>query len=273
MAPSQNNTVSDANRHELAGGTERDEEFNFIDGNIFLKVKDHVFFVHKFKLVKFRKIEEMVLSYKEILLDGSVEDFRNVLRVLYASFESTDYFRTDTRILKSVLRIATRYDYPQLREFAIHQLNAQNLAALDYLNLARQFDVADWETRALDHLVARKEPITEAEAEIIGTKLFVATAARREERLSQREASFAPLGRKIDGTKSTQRVNPAKRRRSGNNANPFIVRTSLSLGDILRAATVRAGSVFQKGVHARRKGSAKQSSESVNGMFEVAQNR
>ncbi|KAG8693788.1 hypothetical protein FRC09_010296, partial [Ceratobasidium sp. 395] len=219
---SQNNTVYDANRHELAGSGERDEEFNFVDGNIFLKVKDHVFFVHKFKLVKFRKIEKMVLSYKEILLEGSVEDFRNVLRVLYASFESIDCFRTDSRILKSSLRIATRYDYPQLREFAIRQLDVQNLAALDYLNLARKFDVADWETRALDHLVTREEPITEAEAEIIGIKSFVATAARREERLSQRKASFAPLGRKIDGT--TQRVTPAKRRRGGDiaGANPFI---------------------------------------------------
>ncbi|KAG8779485.1 hypothetical protein FRC12_024209 [Ceratobasidium sp. 428] len=237
MAPSQNNTISDANRHENTDGAERDEEFNFIDGNIFLKVKNHVFFVHKFKLVKFRKIEKMVLSYEEIQLEESVEDFRNVLRVLYASFESTDRFKTDSRVLKSALRIATRYDCPQLREFAIHQLDAQNLAALDYLTLARKFDVAGWEARALDHLATREKPITEAEAEIIGMKSLVAMVARREERLSQREASFAPLGRKIDGT--TQRVTPAKRRRSGNNTNPFIVCTSLSPGNIPHAANVR----------------------------------
>ncbi|KAG8706180.1 hypothetical protein FRC09_002541 [Ceratobasidium sp. 395] len=241
MAPSQNNTVYDANRHELAGSGERDEEFNFMDGNIFLKVRDHVFFVHKFKLVKFRKIEEMVLSREEILLEGSVEDFRNVLRILYASFEKLDCFRVDTRVLKSALRIATQYDYLQLREFAIRQLDAQNLTILDYLTLGCKFDVVDWETRALDHLVSREEPITEAEAEIIGIKSFVATAARREERLSQRKASFGPLGRKID--ESTQHVTPAKRRRSGGNTNPFICRGGDSgiekVNHLLRVAAQR----------------------------------
>ncbi|KAG9125385.1 hypothetical protein FRC07_007812 [Ceratobasidium sp. 392] len=72
-------------RLSLLDGAERDTEFNFMDGNVYLKVENRVFFVHKFKLVKFQKIEAMVLSREEFALEDSIEDFRLALRALYAS--------------------------------------------------------------------------------------------------------------------------------------------------------------------------------------------
>ncbi|KAG8722509.1 hypothetical protein FRC09_006158 [Ceratobasidium sp. 395] len=159
-------------------GAEQDEEFNFVDGNIHLKVENRVFFVHKFKLAKLRKIKTMVLSHDEIMLEGSAGDFRSILRVMYTSFDSPVHFEVTPQVLISTLRVATRYDHPELRAFAIQQLETKCLPILDYLPLAREFDVQEWETQALDHLVSRDKPITEAEAEILGAKLFVATVHR-----------------------------------------------------------------------------------------------
>ncbi|KAG8685642.1 hypothetical protein FRC09_014618 [Ceratobasidium sp. 395] len=167
----------------LLDSAERDQEFYFLDGNIHLRVENRVFFVHQFKLVKFRKVEKMVMSHNEIILEGSMKDFQNVLRISYASFDSLVRFDPGTPALISALRIATIYDHPQLRAFAIRQLEAKRLRMLDYLRLARDFDVPDWEKSALNYLVSRESPITEAEAEILGTKLFVAIVIRREDML------------------------------------------------------------------------------------------
>ncbi|KAG9122854.1 3'-5' DNA helicase [Ceratobasidium sp. 392] len=167
-------------------GAERDQEFNFRDGNIYLKIENRVFFVHRFKLVHFRQIEQMVWDHDEIVLDGTVSDFQNVLRIMYTSFDSLVRFDPDTPALTSALRVATTYDYPELRAFAIRHLEAKKLPILDYLPLARDFGIVDWQERALDYLVSRDQPITEAEANILGTKLHVATTVRREERLIRR---------------------------------------------------------------------------------------
>ncbi|KAG8718813.1 3'-5' DNA helicase, partial [Ceratobasidium sp. 395] len=183
----------------LLDGSTRDEEFDFLNGNVSVKVENRIFCVHKFKLVKFHKIEQLVMSHEEIALEGSAEDFRNVLRILYASFESFTHFDPDTPTLISALLIATTYDYPQLRQFAIRQLEDKELYLFDYLRLARDFNVAAWEKPAVDYLISREEPITEAEAEMLGTKLFVSTVARREERLrgaslqGSTDSSVAPL--------------------------------------------------------------------------------
>ncbi|KAG9120072.1 hypothetical protein FRC07_004593, partial [Ceratobasidium sp. 392] len=58
---------------------------------------------------------------------------------------------------------------------------------LEYLPLAREFGVAEWESRVLGHLVSRKDPLTEHEIKALGEKLTAATAARREDRLRNRQ--------------------------------------------------------------------------------------
>ncbi|KAG8785270.1 hypothetical protein FRC12_017793 [Ceratobasidium sp. 428] len=189
---SQQDIKPEVTQFSILDGAEQDEEFNFMDGNIHLKVENCVFFVHKFKLAKFRKIKTAVLSHDEIALEGSAGDFRSILRVMYTSFDSPVRFEVTPPVLISTLRVATRYDHPELRAFAIQQLETNCLPILDYLPLAREFDVLEWETQALDHLVSRDKPITEAEAKILGAKLFVATAVRREERLTRKWKSAKP---------------------------------------------------------------------------------
>ncbi|KAG8723687.1 3'-5' DNA helicase [Ceratobasidium sp. 395] len=182
---SPQDTKPDTATLSLLDGAEKDEEFTFPDGNIHIRAESCVFFVHKYKLLKFRKIEKMVREHDEIMLNESAVDFRNVLRVLYVSFDSMTRFNPDSSTLIPALRLATKYDYPDLRIFSIQQLDAKSHSPLDYLAPACEFDVQDWKEPALNYLVSRDGPITEAEAEILGMKLYVATVGRREERLVQ----------------------------------------------------------------------------------------
>ncbi|KAG9073802.1 hypothetical protein FRC06_011146, partial [Ceratobasidium sp. 370] len=196
--------VARLNSHD---GIERDEEFNFLDGNISLRVESCVFFVHKYKLAKFRKIKTMVLSHEAIVLEGKADDFRNILRVMYtsSSCDSPVRFEVNASVLISTLRIATRYDRPQLRAFSTRRLELNELPILDCLPLAREFNISDWKTRALDHLVSREEPITEAEAEaeLLGMKSFVAVVVRREERCTQQHKTSVPPNMETGGGAST----------------------------------------------------------------------
>ncbi|KAG8739489.1 hypothetical protein FRC10_005585 [Ceratobasidium sp. 414] len=91
----------------------------------------------------------------------------------------------DVPVLVSALRIATRFNHSALRSFALDNLELRQLPPMDYLPLAREFDVPKWEARALDHLAIRDEPVTVAEAGLLGTESFVAMIVRRERRLTQ----------------------------------------------------------------------------------------
>jgi hypothetical protein len=94
----------------------------------------------------------------------------------------------DPAVLVSSLRIATNFDHPALRQFAIDHLELKELPPMDYLPFAREFNVPDWEARALDHLAIRAEPVTVAEAELLGTESFVAMIVRREQRLAHNDS-------------------------------------------------------------------------------------
>ncbi|KAG8739487.1 hypothetical protein FRC10_005583 [Ceratobasidium sp. 414] len=155
-------------------GAERDEEFNFLDGNISLKAENCVFVVHKFKRAKFRKIKTMAMSRAEI-------DYMYVVSPTAGYFSSV--LLVNASVLISTLRVATRYDHPPLRAFSTQQLELNKLPILDYLPLAREFNITNWEARALDYLESRNEPITEAE--LLGMKSFVAIVVRRGTRRAQ----------------------------------------------------------------------------------------
>ncbi|QRV95132.1 hypothetical protein RhiJN_23150 [Ceratobasidium sp. AG-Ba] len=165
-------------------GIKEDMEFHFPDGNVYLRINGNEFFVHRYKLLEFRGMESMLEAQPEshpvLELNEDENDFRNTFRVLYASV--SDF---GAPVLASALRLATRYDHTALRKFAIDNLERMQLPPMDYLPLAREFNVVEWEKRALDHLAIRDEPITVAEASLLGTESFVAMIVRREQRLVQ----------------------------------------------------------------------------------------
>ncbi|KAF8756919.1 hypothetical protein RHS01_03793 [Rhizoctonia solani] len=87
-------------------------------------------------------------------------DIFNTLKVIYASYiDGIPDF--DSNIMISALRIASIFDYPNLRKFALSRLEGMNLSALH-------------------RLCNRTEPITLAEADVLGMSRFVEIARIRE---------------------------------------------------------------------------------------------
>jgi dTMP kinase len=90
-------------------------------------------------------------------------------------------FEFDAAVLISALRIATAYDYPELRTFSIGRLQKLCLAAIQRIQLAREFNLAGWEEAAINELVTREEAITKEEAQVLGTDKMEEVAKAREE--------------------------------------------------------------------------------------------
>jgi hypothetical protein len=88
------------------------------------------------------------------------------------------HFDTDTLI--SALRIATTYNYPELRDFAIAGLERASLTAIDRIRLSDEFLLPSWEKPAFTQLCQRPETITPAEAQVLGMDRFVQIARIRE---------------------------------------------------------------------------------------------
>ncbi|KAF8602059.1 hypothetical protein BDV93DRAFT_557826 [Ceratobasidium sp. AG-I] len=193
-----------------------DPEFCFDDSDITFK-KRH-FWVHAFKLNEFGSLSDLVEGAqkdsegrKTVELSGNVEDFHNMLTVLYSSAYAPQNF--DATTLKSTLRLATIYNHPQLREFSIQGLKKLKLSPIERFALSRDCNVELWMSKALDDLCWKEEPITVKEAEVLGTKMFVELAARREHlkflrcsRMKSYTALLAAASGASDAAKQTLRV-------------------------------------------------------------------
>ncbi|KAH7344489.1 hypothetical protein B0J17DRAFT_635617 [Rhizoctonia solani] len=160
------------------------------DGDIELKVNNTIFKTHKHLLNDFTRLRETIRGMERyengipcitIYRDErGVEDFKSMFKVLYASLIKGP-FEFDAPTLVSSLRIATAYEYPQLREFSIDKLGSSNLSAVQRIKLAREFELSSWDESAFQELVAREEPITKEEAREIGVNRFEEIARAREE--------------------------------------------------------------------------------------------
>ncbi|KDN49822.1 hypothetical protein RSAG8_01887, partial [Rhizoctonia solani AG-8 WAC10335] len=168
-------------------------EFAFSDGNIEIQTTEHVFWVHEYHLNNFSvfaaliqaaKISETVLEPGQriaVICEQTVKgiDVYNTLKVVYAShIDGIPDF--DSSTITSALRIASTFDYPGLRKFAISKLEGMNLPAIERIQLSDEFLLPAWETPAFTELCSRKEPISQAEAEVLGMTRFVEIARIRE---------------------------------------------------------------------------------------------
>jgi hypothetical protein len=89
-------------------------------------------------------------------------------------------FTFDSQTLVSALRIATAYDYPTLRAYAIEHLEKAELSAIERIKIVREFKLASWEEPAYLELCERDEAITMDEASVLGLEAFVHVAGIRE---------------------------------------------------------------------------------------------
>ncbi|CAE6505066.1 unnamed protein product [Rhizoctonia solani] len=215
--------------------TEIDPEFAYPDGNIELQASTHIFQVHEFQLAKFVKLAELIRQARDrgevtsgperrvkvsIQCTGRLrsKDIRHTLQVIYSSFVSGRVPPTfDAVALISTLRVATLYQNPDLREFAISQLQSKFVISPTYrialsdelfipdweapdlrefaisqlqskfvisptyrIALSDELFIPDWEAPAFTELCRRPEPISEKEASILGIARTVQVARLRE---------------------------------------------------------------------------------------------
>ncbi|CAE6513671.1 unnamed protein product [Rhizoctonia solani] len=168
-------------------------EFAFPDGSIEIQTTEYAFWVHEYQLDKFSKFAALIQaarSFKPVMGPGrrivitcgqkvKGVDVYKTLKVIYAShIDGIPDF--DSSTLTSVLRIASTFDYPALRKFAISKLEGMNLPAIERIQLSDELSLPTWETPAFTELCSRKEPISLAEAEVLGITRFVEIARIRE---------------------------------------------------------------------------------------------
>ncbi|KEP48311.1 hypothetical protein V565_128090 [Rhizoctonia solani 123E] len=178
-------------------------EFAFSDGNIELQTTDQTFWVHEYHLNKFAAFAANIQATKNSAISDSGrriivacdkktkgDDIYNTLKVIYAShIDGIPDF--DSSTLTSSLRIASTFDYPALRKFAISKLEGMNLPAIERIQLSDELSLPSWETPAFTELCSRKEPISQSEAEVLGMTRFVEIARIRETERTRLAVQFA----------------------------------------------------------------------------------
>ncbi|KAF8760746.1 Mediator complex subunit Med5 [Rhizoctonia solani] len=88
-------------------------------------------------------------------------------------------FNSDTLI--SALRIGTRYGCPDMRNFAITQLESRfQSPPIDRIKLSDEFNIPNWAIPAFIELCQRTEPISQREARILGAERLVEVSRIRE---------------------------------------------------------------------------------------------
>ncbi|KAF8596259.1 hypothetical protein BDV93DRAFT_611010 [Ceratobasidium sp. AG-I] len=140
--------------------------FDLGDGDLHIIIDGTTLETHKFLIKKFGGLTDRIQNDAIILESGEpgLEAFRNSLKILYASVIDGP-FDFDPKTLISALAVATRYDYPALRAFAMDKLEKTALSAVERIRLAREFHIPSWEEPAYLELCERDEAITISEAE------------------------------------------------------------------------------------------------------------
>ncbi|CAE6407495.1 unnamed protein product, partial [Rhizoctonia solani] len=209
-------------------------EFAFFDDHIEIRTVDQTFWVHEYRLSKFTVFATLIQSAKSsgvsdtgrvIVTCGEEirgEDIYNTLKVIYAShIDGIPDFDSSTMI--STLRIASSFDYPALRKFAISKLEGMNLPAIQRIQLSDEFSLPTWETPAFTELCSRKEPVSQAEAEVLGIARFVEIARIRETERTRLAVKFTSdmYGELLQATNATSSSQAAGSDESSSGQNHF----------------------------------------------------
>ncbi|KAG9088697.1 hypothetical protein FRC07_012485, partial [Ceratobasidium sp. 392] len=180
---SSSDHVVQVKRAALPDDSINDKEFHFSDGNF------------KVLIQEFNRIKDRIENEEDnsgIKLKGEPEDFRRTFRLLYAPSYVPESTELDAVTLKSILRIATKYEHGPLREFTIRKLEALTLSPVDYISISRDFNIPGWEDKALDVLIQRDESLTSAEGKVLGVDTVTFVTAQRESILRARNPTILP---------------------------------------------------------------------------------
>lgn len=176
----------------VAAGNPGSSLFDLGDGDLHIAVNGATLETHKFLVKRFVGLKDRIENNTITLEPGEpgLEIFKNTFKILYASVVEGP-FEFDHVTLTSALLLATKYQYPALRAFAITKLENAALSAVERIRLARDFGIPSWEEPAYLELCERDEALTMAEAGVLGLEAVVHLGRIREKEQRRR-------GREVD---------------------------------------------------------------------------
>ncbi|KAF8708397.1 BTB/POZ domain, partial [Rhizoctonia solani] len=204
------------------GSQEYIDLISFKDWNVRVLIGNNSFKLHEHQLSKFSALEKLIRAANENryepdpghgtctrlelpLNDESPTDFENMVEILYLNV--CDGVTDDDHsipVLKSTLRLATKYEYEHMREYAILCLEKRDLTPIERIELARECNIPLWSREALNELCARDELITLAEASILGLDTFFELAHRREAFKMEHKPSHRPSSNRSRGRQNVR---------------------------------------------------------------------
>ncbi|KAG8764181.1 hypothetical protein FRC12_008239 [Ceratobasidium sp. 428] len=168
-------------------------EFYFDDSLVVIQVEDSLFKVHKRQLMKSETfsdmfstpsgdIEEGTSPEKPIVLEGmAASDFGCLLKVLYASYFSTDRPKIEESLIVPAFRLANNWNFEDLRTHLLPLAEQTLENDIDKIVLARECDIKQWLVPAHIRLCYRTEPFTTDEVVKLGVhSLLLITRVRDE---------------------------------------------------------------------------------------------
>ncbi|THV06157.1 hypothetical protein K435DRAFT_743906 [Dendrothele bispora CBS 962.96] len=126
-----------------------------------------------------RKSEGQSDEEPVLLQSVSKVDFERLLSLLFPD-AGIDAIPTTEEWL-SILKLATLWDMPKIRERAImHMAPLLSQDPVQKIEIAREYDIDDWMLPALNQLVQRDQPLTVDEGERLGMEYTTKLASIRE---------------------------------------------------------------------------------------------
>ncbi|KAF8216986.1 hypothetical protein K438DRAFT_1798115 [Mycena galopus ATCC 62051] len=188
------------------GNDSRDEDYYF--STIIFKVEDRIFNVPRYHFERTSEVFAAMFTLppgdgvetegksdeNAVVLEGiSSGDFRALLKVLYPlhvrqpMLNAAQWMTKDEWI--SVLKLSTQWRFLDARDLAIKHLSDQpDIAIVDRILLARQYDVAAWLRKGYTDLAQRPRGISTEEAKKIGWEAAFRICEARDQALQKQYA-------------------------------------------------------------------------------------
>lgn len=210
-------------------------EFYFEDGNLVFLVENTLYRVFRSTFIRHSPVFKDLFTLPKpagSADDGSSDeyplylagilsiDFERLLWVLYPPTYSAHRAQTAEE-WTSILDLATRWEFADVRELAVCQLQTLDLAPVERVALARAYDICGrWTLAAYIALCERTQALTLAEATLLGLETTTRVAQLREQLRAKRGAYSAPAHANTQRApfKETQETNRARRWRSAGSA-------------------------------------------------------
>ncbi|EGN92768.1 hypothetical protein SERLA73DRAFT_190621 [Serpula lacrymans var. lacrymans S7.3] len=210
--------LDDASGAELPSTSPvRHPEYYLEDGNVVIQVDELLFHVHRSTFIRhstvFADIFSLPVSANPELVEGFSDeyplrfpgicstDFERLMWILYPTKLGVYKARTAGE-WESVLHLATRWEFDDVRALAIRHLETLPMSPVDRIVLSRKFDIrSNWALSAYTELCERAEPLSMDEGHALGLDTTIRVSQLREKlRCGRRPMRQSSLPHRIGTT-------------------------------------------------------------------------